>query len=418
MTTDIFNAYAQLALEKGLIKSAASKAPEEKEGKALQKFRNSEYPRAGSDTIEVIEGLYNTKPKKPKSQEYKENIMEVAHPNKVILTPAYDKINALVENNIERQKIMINITQKPVNGLLTQHKYAEAELAKSLVAIATDLDNRNIEPLRQLADECIQDLHKQAFEWSDLGDFFKEKGGNALDIGKGTGSGALLGAIAGGLIGAFGGPVGTLAGAWAGAKGGALVGGLLTAIFNTSPQARNVSLNAKEAKEQLGDLLKDHKNDLFLTSLDTALAKIEETAEAYALLVDQMHLKLEDPKLQQSAHAVASAYQKQLEELDRLIEIFLQNAKMGRYAPEESDAWSRIKSPFSAMFGNDVSEAVSAMEVLERVNKIAIEGTKKAQGMAAQIPASVAPSPSPAPETGAPAKGSVEWWTQQLSTSP
>src|ERR1700722_16820201 len=199
--SDIFEAYAKLAIERGLIK-----ASDEKESKELKKFRNETSPRAGSDTIEIIEQKYNTHPGKPKSQEYKKNIMEVAHPKKVILSPAYDKINALIENNNERQNIIINITQKPVNGMLTQHKYAQ-ELASSLMAIANDLDNQNIEPLRKLADECIEDLHKKAFEWSDIGNWLSEKAHDALDIGQGSGAGAALGAIAGGLIGAFGGPV-------------------------------------------------------------------------------------------------------------------------------------------------------------------------------------------------------------------
>jgi hypothetical protein len=156
---DIFDEYAKLALERGLIKQAKE---EPKESKELKSYKSDAYPRAGSDTIEVIENLYNTKPNTPKSMQYDKNIMEIAHPDKVILTPAYDKINALIENNIERQKILINITQKPVNGHLTQHKYAVAELTKSLIQIANDMDNRNLDELRILADTCAEQLHKKS----------------------------------------------------------------------------------------------------------------------------------------------------------------------------------------------------------------------------------------------------------------
>ena len=394
--SDIFDAYAKLMLEKN-----ANKIAQEKESKELKKYKNDSYPRTGSDTIKEIASKYNVKPEKPKSQEYTHNIMEVAHPHKVILNPAYDKINALIENNNERQRIIINITQKPVNGQLTQHKYAQTELAKSLIAIANDLDNRDIEPLRKLADECIDDLHKKAFEWSDVVNWFKDKGSDIVDVGQGTISGAEIGAVAGGLIGAFGGPMGVLSGAWVGSRAGALLGGVLSSIFNTSPQAKNVVINAQEAKSSLDNLLDDHKNDIFLTSLDTALAKIVDTAAAYAQIVDKMHIANDDPAAKQGAAAVATAYQTQLKELDRLIEIFLTNAKMGRYAPEESDTWSKIKSPFTNVFGSNVHTAIGAFETLEKVNGAALKGIEKTQGEVAQV----ASTPSAAVTPTAP----TEW---------
>lgn len=397
MASDIFDAYAKLAIEKGIIKVA-----QEKESKELKKYKNDSYPRAGSDTLEIIENKYNVKPEKPKSQEYKNNIMEVAHPHKVILSPAYDKINALVENNIERQNIIINITQKPVNGQLTQHKYAQ-DLASSLVAIANDLDNKNIEPLRKLADECIEDLHKKAFEWSDIGDWLKDKAHDVTDIGSGAIGGTTIGAIAGGLIGAFGGPVGIAEGASVGAKAGGVLGGLLSAIFNTAPQAKSVSINAKLAKTALETLIEDHKNDIFMTSLDTALTRVTDTSAAYGQLVDQMHLKSDDPQVKQSAHAVAVAYQTQLQELDRLIDIFLENAKMGKYAPEESQAWSKTKTPFTSILGDHVQNVIKAFQALEEVNEVALKGIASTQQEAVAV--KQAPVAAPAPP-----KGSAEWF--------
>lgn len=410
MASDIFDAYAKLAIEKGIIKIA-----QEKESKELKKYKNDSYPRAGSDTLEIIENKYNVKPEKPKSQEYKNNIMEVAHPNKVILSPAYDKINALVENNIERQNIIINITQKPVNGQLTQHKYAQ-DLASSLVAIANDLDNKNIEPLRKLADECIEDLHKKAFEWSDIGDWLKDKVHDVTDIGSGAVGGSTIGAIAGGLIGAFGGPlgveVGIGAGALVGAKAGGIIGGLLSAIMNTAPQAKSVAINAKIAKTALETLIEDHKSDIFLTSLDTALTRVMDTSAAYGQIVDQMHLKSDDPQAKQSAHTIAVAYQTQLQELDRLIDIFLENAKMGRYAPEEGQAWSKIKTPFTSIFGDHAQDAIKAFQTLEEVNGIALKGIASTQqeAVAAKQAPVIAPPPSAPAAPATPPKGSAEWF--------
>ena len=72
--------------------------------------------------------LYEVKPKASDDMTYKNNIMEIAHPNSLVIAPAYDKINGLVENNIERQNILLNIVNKETNGLLTQHKYASNNL--------------------------------------------------------------------------------------------------------------------------------------------------------------------------------------------------------------------------------------------------------------------------------------------------
>ena len=55
---------------------------------------------------------------KPESQEYENNIMEQAHPNQCILTNSYDPINSLIENDMERQTITLNILkQKPTRSI-------------------------------------------------------------------------------------------------------------------------------------------------------------------------------------------------------------------------------------------------------------------------------------------------------------
>ncbi len=152
----IFESYAKIAQDKGLLKTAQAK-----ESKELKEYKNAVYPRVGSDTISTIEALYGVKPDRPKSMEYEHNIIEDAHPNSLVIAPAYDRLNGLVENINERQRILINIMQKPVNGHLTQKRYASA-LMNELVKVATDLDNRDIAPLRELADTCIAQLNKKA----------------------------------------------------------------------------------------------------------------------------------------------------------------------------------------------------------------------------------------------------------------
>jgi hypothetical protein len=154
MRSTIFDEYAKIAEAKGLVKIA-----QETESKELKKYKSDDHPRVGSDDISTIEALYGVKPDSP--LKYKHNIMESAHPKAVIIAPSYDKINGLVENNIEQQTISINIVNKPTDGIPNYTKYAQKELLMELVRIANDMDNQGKEDLRKLADECIEELSNE-----------------------------------------------------------------------------------------------------------------------------------------------------------------------------------------------------------------------------------------------------------------
>lgn len=158
--SEIFDHYVKIAEDKGLVSNDS-----EKSKKKLEKDL-----RADSLDISAIEALYGVKPNAPKDMEYKKNIMEVAHPEPVVTAPSYDKLNGLVENNIERQNIMINIVNKTNDGIVNHKKYARKELLLSLVRVANDLDNKDQEELRVLADTCLVQFNskkkivKQAFD--------------------------------------------------------------------------------------------------------------------------------------------------------------------------------------------------------------------------------------------------------------
>ena len=145
--SDIFEEFAKIAQERGLISKSSSE-------EIKRKLENN--PRIDSLDISAIEALYGVKPDTPKDMEYKNNIIEDAHPNAVIVSPSYDKINGLVENLNERQNILMHIVQKTPDGHVTQRKYAEKQLLLSLVRICNDLDNQNKEELRALADVCLE----------------------------------------------------------------------------------------------------------------------------------------------------------------------------------------------------------------------------------------------------------------------
>lgn len=161
MRSDIFSEFVKVAQENGLISDSGHAEHTEKD------FHETN-PRMDSLSIEQIGKLYNNKPPTPKEMEYKNNIMEIAHPDPLVISPSHDKLNGLIENEIEGQNIRIHISLKEPDGHLTQRKYAEEQLILSLVRTANDLDNHDQEELRTLADVCLaqttskKKLHKVA----------------------------------------------------------------------------------------------------------------------------------------------------------------------------------------------------------------------------------------------------------------
>lgn len=139
----IFEAYAKLAEERGLIKQAY---PMEK--------------RVESRQLSDIEILYGVKP----NDDDDEDIVEKAHPETVVIAPAYDRMNGIVENVNQRHDIMQYIAQRPPNGLYQQKRFvtAKQDLLESLVRIGFMLDNKGEEDLMKLADSCAERLEKKA----------------------------------------------------------------------------------------------------------------------------------------------------------------------------------------------------------------------------------------------------------------
>ena len=151
--SEIFESFVKIAQEKGL-------SPKTEKGDGEHEFaehteKNLDDPRWDSLSIEQIGKLYDTKPSAPKDMQYERNIIEKAHPKPVVFFMSHDKLNSLVENENEGQDARIHISLKEPDGHLTQRKYAEKKLVLSLVRLANDLDNRNQEELRTLADTCL-----------------------------------------------------------------------------------------------------------------------------------------------------------------------------------------------------------------------------------------------------------------------
>lgn len=149
--SDIFAEYNRISEEKGLIKKAESMSEEEK-------YSDKEWR-------ENIEALYGVKIKVNDSDK---DVIEQAHPNKVIVAPAYDKVNGLMENIWERHDIMIGITNKPMKGTESRFIYAE-DLLRDLIKIGFEAENNGEEDIRKLADSCservVKGIEKKAQFW-------------------------------------------------------------------------------------------------------------------------------------------------------------------------------------------------------------------------------------------------------------
>lgn len=379
MSEDIFEKYAELAMERGLVSK----------GEGI-KDKLEKNPRWDSQDISAIELLYGVKPDSPKEMEYKKNIVEIAHPNAVVVAPAHDRLNGLVENLNERNNILINIVNKPVDGHLTGRRYASDELVRSLVRIANDMDNKNSDELRILADTCIEEMHKEALSWKDVTDFFSDKGSDVVETGKGTAAGAAIGGTIGAILGGvFGFGVGALPAAATGAWAGGAIGGIVAAIAKTSPAAQSVAINATDSINQLKDLVNKFSGNVFLTTLSEKLVFLVDMANKYAALSNNPTGKAagteEDKK-------ITTNYIAAMEDIKKEIAVFNSKAKTGEFA--ESGALDKIKTVFHMFVDDDIEDVVDSLHSLETAINSAEETITE---LKTQVKPTILPTPTTAP---------------------
>jgi hypothetical protein len=318
--SEVFENYAKIALDEGLITKKAYSMTEDEKNK-------------DSDWKSTIQALYGVKP----NGEEKEDILDKAHPTPVVVSPSYDKVHGLVENLKERQNIMIGIVQKPNNGNYCQ-KYAETknELLLELIRVGFILDNKNIEDLRKLADSCSERLVKEAIFPAAL------------------------------LPAAMSNPIG-----WIGI-GVAAVAGLAAIINNTSPSDQGVLANVdraiewvREAQESVpqirNDLNKLIEDLVALRSISQNYLNIEpvdvSTPEKFVNAEHTEKDKFAAVKTYQRACRVMSGRIPQYVDL-------LNNVK------EQSSSWGdwidKIVDVYRYVDPGDAKEAALALETLHR----------------------------------------------------
>lgn len=168
-----------------------------KAGKLDSEVVKKAYPVMDSDGIEAIENLYNLD---TSGDAYDVNIVEVAHPNAVIIHPSYDKVNGLFENINERSTVMQNLAlDMPTGSVLARTKYASKELTLELVKIANEMESHNKEDLFTLADKCLMSVSTIDDRLTKKAGFKKESlGPLILGVGLSTwalGAAAVLGGV-------------------------------------------------------------------------------------------------------------------------------------------------------------------------------------------------------------------------------
>lgn len=143
--SEIFLNYCRLAIDAGLVSEQIEKTAQEDEPK--------------KEEFTDVEALYGIKPKK--------TIIEIAHPETVVIGPAYDAMNAVVENEHQRQDIISYIALKHPSSNYSQRRYVVAanDLQKTLISTAFAMDNAEQMEVMSLADSCAQRMQKIAFPW-------------------------------------------------------------------------------------------------------------------------------------------------------------------------------------------------------------------------------------------------------------
>jgi hypothetical protein len=392
--SEMFEEYVKIADKVGLTKMAEDSAE-------LKKYKDSVDARMGSDDISTIEALYGVK---SEDQEYEFSIMEQAHPNSVIIAPSYDKMDGLIENNIEQHNVMVNLTLKMPTGNHTNHKYAQSDLVMELVRVANEMDARNQEELYKLADECLADiqaatdkdtLQKEALpSMEDIKNWFGRKVRNTKSVGEGAVAGAGLGAAVGGLLTAWSG-VGVLAGVPAGAATGAALGGLIAAFTKTEPSVKNVEENAREVSEQLKDLYKKVPDDAdFFKHIDVAISSLIQSSKEYREALNTLgQHSVNKVNSDVDTKAVADTTKRFLEDVAQVKDYhteFTRRSKSGEFSKAEP---GKGASPLYWFMQNDIEDVEDAFNSLDDAITEMHTSVKTDVGTAA--------SSAPAPEAAA-----------------
>jgi hypothetical protein len=109
--------------------------------------------------IDPIALLYG----KQKDVKTMDELLEEAHPDVAVKSPAYDLMNGVVENLHQRQRVMVDIALKTPRVLQTNYRYIKAsqDLLEETTKLGFLLENKKSK-LMSYSDNCTDELIKEA----------------------------------------------------------------------------------------------------------------------------------------------------------------------------------------------------------------------------------------------------------------
>lgn len=113
-----------------------------------------------------------------------DELLEEAHPDVAVKSPAYDLMNGVVENLHQRQRVMVDIALKTPRVLQTNYRYVKAsqDLLEETTKLGFLLENKK-STLMSYSDNCTDELIKEAFAWAAIVPVLKYVGIFAAGVG-------------------------------------------------------------------------------------------------------------------------------------------------------------------------------------------------------------------------------------------
>ncbi len=319
--SDIWNEFEKIAVEQGLICTAADESEREQEDPAKMPAR---YDSLSDDAIRLLYGV------EPESIfEKNKTIIEIAHPETAIVGRTYDAMNAVIENLHERQDMMAYIALKMPNGNLTQRRYiaARQDLVNTLVRSAFLLENRDESELVTLADSCTERLVKKKI--------VKEAVGPLAIAGIAAGVAVLIGAA--------------------------------NYFINGAPTAQNVYANSQVALDALEPLMSEPYAQGISSSLRNLMAATMQMKSIGDSLSQIQTVSSAVNVVQNNAAAVEKFHQRIQSHIDYLqrvvqtIPTWVATVKKTGSTEVESDWYAKLKGLVGAVWDDDKQTLIKAL---------------------------------------------------------
>jgi hypothetical protein len=319
MSQEIFDEYVKIAEKMGLI-NPNSYITAEEEAKKKKDSAKKDMDLAAA----LFYGI------KPNGKEDDISLLEKAHPGVAVVSPAEDRMNGIVENDQQRQNIMMQIAMRPTNGKYQQKAFVTAHenLAKSLTKASIALQREQYQDLSKFAIDCNERLEKEA-----LGPL------------------VVPGLIIGGVV---------------------LAVGAIAAINYTSNTAVNVATNAAQTQKELEDLRGKLSNDR-LDSIIDDLDVLREQAAKFSNLPTIKAISKEDIPIIKEKFAkelkMAATYRNVLEQFSKNIPLYISQLKNTETKTQDDDSWDwweKVRQVVRLVTPDDIGDAVNAFEGLEK----------------------------------------------------